>query len=414
MKMKLNDGMKNWFLPFLLLMILSTSLLFLAATRVGAADGNDGDDGSNSTHTDTDHGTSTTTTHGDDDNNDNNDNHDGHDDGTGDHHDDEARHEEREVKVSKSGREVEIESELKNGTNKDKVELKIKADEDIEVRLKYKSKSDSTEYKVEFRVEFREIIEYSENGTADSGYQPDSDTLVTRYRLQDHLGNDINYTTQTINGALVHVFEVITTDGVFKVIFKLPEAVLNVSSGVVLTPSALKIDVEINNFPYQGNDTSLALLTKVKTKTKYELKDHTEHEDLGFSQNETEVELPAPDNSTSGFFSWAETAIADGQTISVVNTQPLPDSNDDGDNDHEEGETSRRIYFSFIAVQPSHIYWDPKVGVLTAPYQALFGSLGEEAANEATTFSFEFIAVLATITLLGILSTKRRLHRRRK
>ena len=370
------------------------------AIHQAVADGNNNDDGNNH-----DNSTATSEPHdgGDDDNN--NHDEDEHNDG-----DSEAHHEEREVKVSNSGKEVEIESELKNGTNKDKVELEIHAKDEIEVKLKYKSSTKDTEYKVEFRVEFKGIIEYIENGTADSGYQPESDTIVTKYRLKDHLGSDINYTVQTINGAQVHVFEVTTTDGVLKAIFKLPEAVLNVSNNVVLTPSALKIDVEITNFPYQGSGTSLALLTKVKTKTKYELKDHTELEDLGLSENETELELSAPDNSTSGFFSWAETAIADGQTIQVVNTQPLPDTGEDGDEDHEEGEESRVIYFSFIAVQPSHIYWDPKVGVLTAPYLSNLAA----AANGVSTFSFEFLVALAAIGVVSAFGLRRKWYQRKR
>ncbi len=387
--------------PLLLLLVMGTSFLFLANFHLVAADDNNGDNDNN--------GSSTSTN---DANNHDNDNGDSHDDAgstnEGEHHDDEAMHEEREVKVSKSGQEVEIESELKNGTNKDKVELQIKAHEDVEVKLKYKTESSTAEYKVEFRVEFREIIEYLDNDTTGSGYQPGVDTIVSRYRIGDHLGNDINYTIQTINNAQVHIFEITTTDGVFTVTFKLPEAVLNVSKGVVLTPNALKIDVEINNFPYQGSDTSLSLLTKVKTKTKYEMKDHTEHEDLGISANESELALPAPDNSTAGFFSWAETASADGQTISVVNTRPLPDTGDDGDEDHEAGEESRVIYFSFIAVQPKNIYWDPKVGVLTAHY--LVSLL--ENVDAGGIFGFEFIAVLAAFGFVSVTVLQRKYRRK--
>ncbi len=298
---------------------------------------------------------------------------------------------EREIDVDVEDDRIKIEAELEEGDNKDEVELDIdtKEDEELEIELRYKSETGSTKSDVRFRVEFKEIIEYLDVNTTGNGYQDGEELSV--YEIGESGWKPLGYTTETVDNVDIHVFTATTDDLVFKVVLRIAGAFLDLEN-FTLTPNAVKIDVEINNYAYTSNASSLALMTKVKAELEQEIEEESSEEEEGLTTNEQEISLDTSD--FEGFFSWKETALADGQEIQVLNSQ-LADGSQDED-DLLEGESCMKIYFSFIAVTPVNIYWDPKVGVnvLTS---------GADVLSDVPGFEVWFtLLALLSLPLIGI------------
>lgn len=307
------------------------------------------------------------------------------DDHEDDHDEDELSDEEvesayeREVQVEADDEKVKIESELKNGENKDKLEIEFEAtSEEPEIEFRYKTETTSTESDLRYKIKFEQIIEYLDNGTVGDGYQDGEE--VSFYRLDGVEWTAIAQSVETVGTDEINVFSVSTVDGVFTLIMKISSSIIELEN-TTFTPNSLKIDVEFRNFPYAENDTSLALETKVKSVAKTEVELETEEETAGFGANETQVAIGT---NGEGFFSWAEWAMADGAEIDVLSSN-LSDSSSE-DDDLEVGESSGKIYFSFIATGVDEIIWDPKVGVVSEGTQSNISSaiLGSSTTTQST------------------------------
>ncbi|MHA2501497.1 MAG: hypothetical protein ACXAE3_01310 [Candidatus Kariarchaeaceae archaeon] len=269
---------------------------------------------------------------------------------------------EREVDIENGDREWKIESEMKNGENKDKfeAEFKIGGGDEPEIELKYSTESDSSEIELKYRVNFDQIIEFSESG-ATAGYEEDVDQVVSEYELDKAVWEPLAYDEEIIDGVTLYTATATTSDGVVSLVLKLSTGIADVNS-TTITPNAIKIDVIIDGYVYEGNGTYLALQADIKTESETEFDEESEDETNGFAENEEEIRVDTAD--ASAFFSWVETANADGVDIAVI-ASSLQESDDD-DDDIEEGEKHEIIYFTFDAVQPEKIVWDPKVGVSIA------------------------------------------------
>ncbi len=300
---------------------------------------------------------------------------------------------EREVEVEHEDDKVQIKSELKNGENKDKIEFELKQDDGVEFKLKYSTETASNETEMKFKVKFRSIVEYSENNSV-VGYQ-DAE-FVSMYKLKDQSFEPIAYTT----GTNLHIFTLTTTDGVFTIIAKISGSISE-DGNATLTPNSIKFDVILNNFPYTQSDSSLALETRLKTEFERKIDADTDEEEAGFGSDETQVGF-----GTTGFFSWANTADADGTTVEVV-TSSIMDLDDDDEKEHdlEEGETTEKLWFSFIATNATKIFWDPKVGVESQGTLSLL-----EAINGGLPGFELYIALIAVFVGLAFNIRKRKVY----
>ena len=271
----------------------------------------------------------------------------------------------REVEIDTRDSRVEISSILKEGDNKDKIEYQIRIDDEVRIELKYSKRSNSTEVSFKYRIEFDEIIEYIDNGTVGNGFQEGEEVSI--YTIGDTGWNPFNHSVVVLNATLNETFDVFTattSDGVLMITFKVASSLLELNS-TILTPNSMKLDVEINNFPYNSTGSSLALKTKIETKFQQEIKDNTTEEQLGLKSNESEVSIGSEMDEVQGYYSWAETALADNQTISVHNSPLVDISNEETDLNVTEGEQSFRIFFSFLANDSLNIFWDPTFAVIS-------------------------------------------------
>ncbi|MHA2364192.1 MAG: hypothetical protein ACXAC7_09560 [Candidatus Hodarchaeales archaeon] len=325
---------------------------------------------------------------------------------------DEDEEEEKKTKYERSveietneGDKIQIESVLKTGENKDKIKFEIKAEGDkIEVVLKYKSESETQEFSFKYRVEFKKIIEYVDEGVFGNGYQSGED--VSDYKIGQSGWNPFSYTedTSTVVNESIHVFTASTNDGVFSLTFKIAGSILDLGNAT-LTPNSIKIDVGLSDFPYTVNDSSLTIKTKVETEYEQELKDESTEEGTGFSDNETEIKIGSLTDETQGFFSWANTAIADGKIIEVISA-PLVDTSEEED-DLEEGEMSFQTFFSFNTTNAQNIVWDPKVGVISQGTVEELNKI-ESSSSSSNVPGFEIWFLLSLFSIVYVIRTKYR------
>jgi hypothetical protein len=277
---------------------------------------------------------------------------------------------EREIETDSDDYQFKIKSSLKNGENKDKFELDFDVGESdqAEIELKFETKAGSNETELEYRVKFDEIVEFIDEGAP--GYQNES--LLTRYEIGKSGWELIEFSNNLTSGLIT--IKATTSDGVFTLIMRLANNFMQ-EDNVTLSPNSLKIDVLINDFDFNSTVSKLAVKAILKTEFEVEVDDVSEDELEGIASDETEVGVSSA--TASGYFSWSDLAMVDGQLINVISSS-LSDSSD------EEGEVSSKMYYTFNTTAPTNILWDPKVGVIS---QAAKSSYQEIVAAKAVVTS---------------------------
>ncbi len=258
----------------------------------------------------------------------------------------------REVKVEFSDSEIQIESELKNGATKDQFQIKIEAGDDLGIKLEYESETvtdgSEVELEIEFKVVFKALIEFVDVD-ADGIFNESIDEEIQDYRLDDF--SPIEYLPEVqADGSTLHYLRISTTDGVFTAHVFIASEFMALET-TILTPTEVKIDIEIQNFPYMDDSSQLALYTKIESEYELDEEELTENEENGFATDESGLESDM--NGFMAGFSWAEQAEVDG-TIKNVAVSPVEVD--------EESPDDEKIYINYP--RGTNIYHDPKIGVL--------------------------------------------------
>lgn len=300
----------------------------------------------------------------------------------------------RQVSLDAQPYEFSIESQLQSGNLKDHIHLGLSLGEDApQIELQYTTSTNTSQTELAYRVEFQSIIEFLANSTG--GFQ--SNQTVSTYNIGDAGWNPMNYSY--VNG--VHIIKATTKDNVFTLLLKLSDTIVQ-SGNVTLTPNALKIDVIINNFPYNRSDTSLALATKVKTGGETHYENSSQQVADGFAKDEQQLSVNT--TAASGFFSWADKALADGNAVNVIHSNIVRTSNE---TDLGDGETATLLLFAFNAVHPKNITWDPRIGVISQGTQALINSIKQAYASKLSAGGFlpgfTWIITIATLALAMVI-----------
>ncbi len=304
----------------------------------------------------------------------------------------------REFVMEKKDHEFKVKSKLKVGDQKDEIVIEFKAEEKAEIKIKYKNESDSLETKLEYRVKFDRIIEYIENDQP--GYQEDEDVFLSEYKFKEW--DNIIYDVSLIDGEEVNIINASTSDGMFTLVLRYAGSILDLAdSDATLTPNSIKIDVIINDYSYTDSDSSLALRSKIQTKAKTEQEHESDEEEAGFAEDESQVAVAL--DSFSGFYSWADFAFADGVQIDVVSSSLL---DDDEDEELEVGETSQKLYFSFITTDASEIVWDPKLGVVSQGTHDILDALNTDS-DDASLPGFNIWMAIVSISIIALIKVTR-------
>jgi hypothetical protein len=244
---------------------------------------------------------------------------------------------ERIVTIENNGNSAKLTSILKYSEDKDDFSIDISANNELSFKGLYKSHTETNHINLEFQLRLYSIVEYldtDENGV----YDADVDTYVGEYDIDEF--SPIVYT----NGD-AHILVIETIDGVFLARVFAVEGISDIN-GVIVTPMEVKIDFEIHNYDFIESESRLALLVHFQTNAAYGWNEKTHAEEAGYESEETEVEMKNRD--ATGYFSWANHAVADGQDVEVLGS-PLKNS-----------PNGKKIYLNYP--HATDIIHDPKIG----------------------------------------------------
>ncbi|MFW9824257.1 MAG: hypothetical protein ACFFE4_15045 [Candidatus Thorarchaeota archaeon] len=253
----------------------------------------------------------------------------------------------RNIETNIFANEVQIDSIRRTDDNKDHIGINIVFDENgIQIDFNYRSTLESpTEFS--FSIVFKELIEFidiEENGI----YDPDIDQKVQNYSISNF--QSINHTEVLISdNSSYHHFKISTINNTFITHIYVVEEFTIINDSLI-TPTQLKVDLEIANFSYFNSSSNLALYTKLVSDVDYQEQAQTEDETKGFAQNEQGVITSFEDRT--GFLSWKRFAKIDNLSQEVSISDIMLDDND---------ENEQKIYLNYQ--QGNHIYHDPKIGM---------------------------------------------------
>ena len=279
----------------------------------------------------------------------------------------------REVQVTVTDTHAEIQSELESGGIEDsfKIEVDVGAD-GVEFKVEFETESATNETEREFEVDFSELVEYldiNDNGV----YDEENDTEIQTVVLDSF--EPIVYTIENTTDGPVHIFDVLTTDGVFGTRIYATGDFTEIN-GSVVAPTQVKIDVMILNFNFTEVDSQLALKVELSTSLETSYDDETEDEEDGRASDEASVDVQMTD--LNGFFSWKESAEIDGVTHSVNSSI------------HEASATEQEIYLNYP--QGDEIIHDPKIG-----FENLL------LAGTAPLVISEYVPIIAAVVAIAII-----------
>ncbi len=253
---------------------------------------------------------------------------------------------ERKVQIESEDDQVEIQSELKNGTIKDKIQLSFKTSDAPEINLEYKSETELIESELSLEVSFSSLIEFVDTD-GNNVFDDSKDNKIQELEL-DVDYDPISYVIHDDGfGHEIHTFNTTSEDGIFSLQFYVVVGISQLHDKIVV-PSEIKLDLAIRNFPFVESTSKIALYTKLEAETEFEIDYETEDEQQNRSIDEREVELTV--GEYIGFFSWNEWAIIDGINRTVTNSNIERDSSD-----------NEKIYL--IYDHGNVILHDPKIGV---------------------------------------------------
>lgn len=303
----------------------------------------------------------------------------------------ETEHEdERAVNVETEGKDVKIELEQETSPQESEVKMTWEA-EDATFKLEHESENETREIEHELEATFWGLAEYHDEN--DNGAYDPGEEIVDGFALGEDaddeelaLDQDATWqqpTTQDItrdghDGKQITSTAHLADEGTFTLRLLVFGEFVQLDD-TQLTPTSAKIDIVIEDYPYQANQTDLTLFLETKTESELEV-------DLD-DETETGVTAAHPINETEPrlAFTWKDTAQIEGTTHSVATT--LLEEEREMERDAEESSSEHERAFALSYPRGDEIVHDPKAEILTGsnvhasvPHPALAGLLATLAA----------------------------------
>ncbi len=272
---------------------------------------------------------------------------------------------------------AQIQSQLKVGNVQNSFQFQLEAKDKVEFSFHFKSESSSSHTQVEMKFEIKNLIEFVDNTTNPSNVlnaYDSGDTLVQKINFESLTWN-MAYTKNTISNQTVYNIVVNATQGSMVVTYSffLTTGFVN-HSNYMLTPNAVKFNVEIKNFPFKDQNSLLASEVQIKNQIQNrQIENDTEDHKAGLAG--PEQQLSFTNSSVGAFFSWAKSYLADGANKTVVVSPVTTENGDSG--------VYGKMYFNFA--HANDIFWDPSVGVTRSSSSGIIAS---------STPGFEVLAIL--------------------
>ena len=304
-----------------------------------------------------------------------------------------------QVQLDNSSNQAEFQSVSRNGTVTNKIQFELDAQDQIHLDLQYQSNSNGNQTNLQISMQFKRLVEFIDNSSNVNNTVGGLDSADQILKIIDFstINWTINYTTTTISNQTLYTISVIgqINGATIQFNFHLATNFVQISTGNILQPTAVKIDVIISNYSYSSPKSQLALLTKVESALQTRaISNRTEDQaDHLTKQNESGINFGS--SQYGGFFSWANQLLVDGQNMSVVSSPVMTDPED------SSGQTTM-LYYSFP--HGNQLVWDPKIGVAMSSVGINLNSTAfiPVTNNSHSTPGFEFVFVVAALPILGI------------
>ena len=304
-----------------------------------------------------------------------------------------------QVQLDNSSNQAEFQSVSRNGTVTNKIQFELDAHDQIHLDLQYQSNSNGNQTNLQISMQFKRLVEFIDNSSNVNNTVGGLDSADQILKIIDFstINWTINYTTTTISNQTLYTISVIgqINGATIQFNFHLATNFVQISTGNILQPTAVKIDVIISNYSYSSPKSQLALLTKVESALQTRaISNRTEDQaDHLTKQNESGINFGS--SQYGGFFSWANQLLVDGQNMSVVSSPVMTDPED------SSGQTTM-LYYSFP--HGNQLVWDPKIGVAMSSVGINLNSTAfiPVTNNSHSTPGFEFVFVVAALPILGI------------
>jgi len=316
--------------------------------------------------------------------------------------DNQDRYQQRRMEMKFERNRTRIRSEWGQDDYEDELEISFEIDHGPRLKLDYENNMYSSENELSFDVRIRELIEYRD--TNRNGRYDEDDVIVNNYSFENKKFKNFTYLNQlSDDGKKINFVSTQTEDDIFKMNLYFSGNFSEINNQI-LTPSEVKIDFIINEYPFEENDTNLALRTMLNTKHETELEAESFDESQGFSENESVLDINSLNNG--GFFSWAETVIVDG-IVKPVNSTVNSETEETIRENEKISNKISNIYFSYP--QGRNIVHDPKVGVVSISFEAFALQSISNLINTDNILSYIGICILASIMFLGVIVIRKRI-----
>jgi len=312
------------------------------------------------------------------------------------------RYQHRNMEMTYEGNCTRINSEWEQDEYEDEFEITFEIDKVPRLILNYKNNKHTSQNELNFQVQIKELIEYSDENR--NGRYDEDDEIIDIYSFENSNFKNFTYQNQSSDdGNEINQVSTKTDDDVFKMNLYFSGNFSHIGNQI-LTPSEVKIDFIINNYPFKENSTQLALRTMLETEDETELNDKSFDEIQGFSENESVLNITTL--NIKGFFSWAENVIVDNIIRPVNYTIQSQIIETIIDNKKISNKVSN-IYFSYP--RGNNILHDPKLGVVSLSFEAFaLQSIGN-LINMDNVFLYIGICMLASILFLGVIIIRKRI-----
>ena len=311
------------------------------------------------------------------------------------------RYQHRKMNCTGGHNQSRIRSQWRLNNSIDAFEIEFTIDPEPVMILYYMPDGNTSNVQLTFKITLKKLVEFADlnnNGRFDY-----IDSEISTYAFENVNFTNITYSNETlISGETVLTMETQTFDNVFEIKMYISDNFTSFNKQI-LSPSEMKIDFQINQYPFLENNTPLALIMEITTNHNLSIEAESFDEKQGYAFNESAVNISSM--HYSGFLSWLNTVSVDGINKSIQAS--ILEEEHPG---MEGVETIRFISFSYP--HGAEIIHDPKIGVVSQSFN-LAALNNVQLINIITDlnvyFTYIISCVLAIIIFIGILSLRKRL-----
>ncbi|MBW3583792.1 MAG: hypothetical protein KY455_11890 [Euryarchaeota archaeon] len=320
---------------------------------------------------------------------------------------------ERKVEVETDDDGVSMVFKREDGAGEDKVEMEFRVD-DATFRTKYETENATEEMELKLSVVFGALAEFRDSD-GDGAYD-DGETIVSAWSLGEggetelegvpdleELGGDRSIdwgtpevrdvTADGVTGKTIVVAGTFDGAGAFLLRFHVFGDFVDFQ-GESLHPTSAKIDIVFRDYPFEEEDTLVALFMETESKAEHEFED--DHDEVEEDEEGVASSASLGDRNMSLVFTWKGNATVDGNDT-TVHTTVLAEKTE---SEAEEGETEEKHEkaFALTYARGTNIVHDPEM---------FLSSADENGVETETSPAAGPMLVLLGVALLAVAARRR-------